>query len=170
MTRIDLTISLLGKVSSQPCRKVEYDLPVELKFLIANLAAATALSLLSVGCAKAESEEDIVGEWQYHAVGINKADASLGANEMVRESRVTLRSDHTYEWDLAGYKTSGTWDRMDKIVTFTSRTPHPYSDVETPRVVFKVRVEGKELVVIPIGGTMAQGSKYWFERVERDIK
>ena len=150
--------------NDEPRREVEYDFPVDLKCLMANLAVATALALSTEGCNKAESEEDLVGEWQYHAVGINRADAALGAMEMVRESRVTIRPDHTYEWDLAGYKTYGTWERTDKIVTFSS----PTSSRLNSNVVLKVRVEGNELVVIPIGGEAAQGAKSWFERVKQD--
>jgi len=143
--------------------RLEYDFPVDLKCLMANLAAATAFALLTTGCTEAESEGGLVGEWQYHAVGINRADAALGAKEMVRESRVTLHPNHTYEWDSAGYKTHGTWERTDKIVTFTS----PTSSRPNSKVILKVRVDGNKLVVIPIDGEAAQSATFWFERVKQ---
>ena len=135
------------------------------KVLLAALAVS-AISFTLAGCRKTEPGDELVGKWQLFAVGIRKVDADLGATEMVRDTRLTLRADRTYEWDLAGSKRYGSWKLSDRIVSFTSLTSAPGSDIKSPAVTATFRVEGEKLVVLLIGRKEAPGEKYWFERVE----
>lgn len=115
--------------------------------------------------------DDLVGDWQGRAENIDQRSVSLGAEEMVRETVVSLRADGSYEWNTGGHKSFGRWTLSDRIVRlFTSQTRHavpsksngdPLPHEEMIRV--ELRVEGPKLIVIDSRGAETR-EKFWLQR------
>jgi hypothetical protein len=123
-----------------------------------------AAMICCLGCARDESVDrtDLMGEWQGHAENIDERNVALGADEMVRETVLSLREDGSYEWNTGGTKKTGSWSLSDgilRLVSGSTRGPGP----RQPTVVVDLRVEGRRLVTVDPRGADTN-EKFWFER------